>query len=91
MDIQEGVKVYDEAGEEIDSYDLSKGYLADCWDASDGEPVLVKYVYHEYTPEQLAQAGEEEESAKIPERVSSIEVQLTNLQLVMAEIYEGGM
>lgn len=91
MEVKEGVKVYDEAGEEIDSYDLSKGYLADCWDATEGDPVLVKYVYHEYTSEQMKQLAEKGEAAGVPARVASVEEQLTNLQLAMADIYEGGM
>ena len=54
MTIIEDVPVYDEDGEIITDYDLDAGYLADCWDASDGEMRLVKYVYHRHTDETRA-------------------------------------
>lgn len=54
MDIVEHVPIYDEGGEEIEEYDLDAGYLSDCWDASDGEMRLVKYVYHRHTDETRA-------------------------------------
>lgn len=54
MTIVENVPVYDESGETIIDYDLDAGYLVDCWDASDGEMRLVKYVYHKHTDETRA-------------------------------------
>lgn len=54
MTIIEDVPVYDEDGEIITDYDLDAGYLVDCWDASDGEMRLVKYVYHKHTDETRA-------------------------------------
>ena len=54
MTIIEDVPVYDEDGEIITDYDLDAGYLVDCWDASDGEMRLVKYVYHRHTDETRA-------------------------------------
>lgn len=54
MTIIEDVPVYDEDGNVISEYDLGVGYLVDCWDASDGEMRLVKYVYHRHTDETRA-------------------------------------
>lgn len=65
MDIVEHVPIYDEGGEEIEEYDLDAGYLSDCWDASDGEPRLVKYVYHRYTEEQARAVKDEKEQQAV--------------------------
>ena len=65
MNIIEDVPVYDEDGNVISEYDLDAGYLSDCWDASDGEPRLVKYVYHKYTEEQVQAVKDEKEQQAV--------------------------
>lgn len=82
-----------ETGEAVEDYDKEvpedwphELQIGDLWEYG---------VFHEYTAEEMAQREESdkavEEAAKIPGRMTSVEEQLTNIQLALAEMYEGGM
>lgn len=86
-----------ETGEVVEDYDLP---IPDDWPHESPVRNVWQYgVYHEYTAEELAKREKDEqeaqkateEAAKMPDRVTSVEEQMTNLQLALAEIYEGGM
>ena len=71
------MKIIDENGAAIESPDLTLGYLVD-----DTEPVE-----HPAVEKERQQA---EEAARLPETIASLTCQLTDLQLALCELYEGG-
>lgn len=83
-----------ETGEVVADFD---GVIPEDWPHEIEVSGVWQYgVYHEYTAEELSRIEQErkeaqekaDEGSKMPERVTSVEEQLTNLQLAIADIYE---
>ena len=78
------MKIIDENGAAIENPDLTAAWT---------EQVPVQR-YIRYTEEELAAREKErqqaEEAARLPETIASLTCQLTDLQLALCELYEGG-
>ena len=90
------MKIIDENGATIENPDLTLGYLVD--DSVPAQSTWTEQVpvqrYIRYTEEELAAREKErqqaEEAARLPETIASLTCQLTDLQLALCELYEGG-